>query len=224
MNRRVLALLCVLPATGFVTRPIEVFRPSQIAEMVFLAPVGAVSSIEQGNKARYEPNASADASEALRQALFRHNEKLHLRKELVIKDTVMQRVVANLTLRAVGELERHHKRPWAMPAPWLDTLLAAQKQRYCLMSYVWGYTRTPSNYRGQVAKSLGVGLLSLGMVVPVANKAATRVGVFIYDAQQQAVVYYKSSWPAEKDPLQGVVIDRELTDMLAKDFNLTDRI
>ena len=34
----------------------------------------------------------------------------------------------------------------------------------------------------------------------------------------------KARIPAEKDPLAGVVIDRELTDLLAKDFNLTDRI
>lgn len=192
--------------------------------MVFLQPVGVVSSITQGNRATYDPNASADASDALRQALFRHDEKLHLKSQLAVKDTAMQRVIASLTLRAVVELESHRKRPFPMPAPWLDSLLTAQKQRYCLFSYAWGYTRTASNYRGQVAKSLGIGLLSLGMVVPPAAQASTRVGVFIYDAQQHGVVYYKSSFPAEKDPLAGVVIDRELTDLLAKDFNLTDRI
>ncbi|MDB5233635.1 MAG: hypothetical protein JWR44_628 [Hymenobacter sp.] len=192
--------------------------------MLFLAPVGVVSSIAQGNRASYDPNASADASEAMRQALLRHDEKLHLKSQLVIKDSAMQRAVATLTLRAIGELESHRKRPLPMPAPWLDSLLTARKQRYCLLSYAWGFTRTASNYRGQVAKSLGIGLLSMGMIVPSADKASTRVGVFIYDAQQHAVVYYKSSWPAEKDPLAGVVIDRELTELLAKDFNLTDRI
>jgi hypothetical protein len=89
---------------------------------------------------------------------------------------------------------------------------------------VAGFTRTAANYRGQVAKGLGVGLLTMGLVVPVPNQASTRVGVFIYDAQQQAVVYYKSGWPVEKDPLAGVVIDRALTELLAKDFKLTDRI
>ena len=226
MNRRPLPLLlfCLLAATGFGPRSAGGFRPADIPEMLFLAPVGVVSTITQGNRANYDPNASADASAALRQALLRHDEKLHLKGQLIIQDSAMQRVVAGLTLRAIGELERHHKRPLPMPAPWLDTLLTAQQQRYCLLSYVWGYTRTPSNYRGQVAKSLGIGLLSMGMVVPVTNKAITRVGVFIYDAQQHAVVYYKSSWPAEKDPLAGVVIDRELTELLAKDFNLADRI
>lgn len=192
--------------------------------MVFLQPVGVVSSIAQGNRASYDPNASTDASEALRQALFRHDEKLHLKSLLVVKDTAMQRVIASLTLRAVVELETHRKRPYPMPAPWLDSLLTTQKQRYCLLSYAWGYTRTPSNYRGQQAKALGIGLLSMGMIVPVAARASTRVGIFIYDAQQHAVVYYKSSSPVDKDPLAGVVIDRELTDLLAKDFNLTARI
>lgn len=223
--RRLLTLLLLLGfLAAFTQRPYGVFRPADISEMMFLQPVGVVSAITQGNRTTYDANASVDASEALRQALMRHDEKLHLKGLLPVKDTAMQRVIAGLTLRAVVELESHRKRPFLMPAPWLDTLLTARKQRYCLLSYVWGYTRTPSNYRGQLAKSLGIGLLSLGMVVPAADHAYTRVGVFIYDAQQHAVVYYKSSWPAEKDPLSGVVIDRELTDLLAKDFNLTDRI
>lgn len=224
MRQLLLLLLLASGLAAFTQRPRTGFRPADITEMVFLSPVGVISTIAQGNRAAYDPNASADASEALRQALYRHDEKLHLKSQLAVKDTAMQRVIANLTLRAVIELETHRKRPFPMPAPWLDTLLTAQKQRYCLFSYVWGYTRTASNYRGQVAKALGIGLLSMGMVVPVADRASTRVGVFIYDAAQHAVVYYKSSWPVEKDPLAGVVIDRELTELLAKDFNLTDRI
>ncbi|QKG54254.1 hypothetical protein [Hymenobacter sp. BRD67] len=62
------------------------------------------------------------------------------------------------------------------------------------------------------------------MLTPIVAQSATRVGVFIYDAQTQSVVYYKSNWPVEKDPLAGVVIDQTLTDLLAADFQLTDRL
>lgn len=217
-----LASCCV--SAGFGPDKGPGFRLADVQAMVFLPPVGVVRTISQGNAAVYSPAASADASDALRQALLRHDEKLRLVGPLAVPDTALQQAVARLTLGAATVLERSRKRPLAMPAPWLDTLLAARKHRYCLLSYVAGYTRTASNYRGQLAKGLGVGVLSLGLLTPVVAQNSTRVGVFIYDAQTQAVVYYKASWPVEKDPLAGVVIDQTLTDLLAPDFQLTDRI
>jgi len=192
--------------------------------MVFLPPAGAVGVIAQGNHATPDPNASADASEALRQALLRHEEPLHLKGQLLIKDSLVQQAVLRLTVQASRELAGFRQRPLPLSAPWLDSLLLGQKQRYCLFSCVQGYTRTASNNRGRIAKDMGIGLLSMGLAIPVSHQAATRVGVFIYDAEQHAVVYAKTSTPVEKDPLAGVVIDRVLTDLLAKDFNLTDRI
>jgi hypothetical protein len=192
--------------------------------MVLLPPVGVVRTISAGNQAVYSPAASADACDALRQALLRHEEKLRLVASLPLPDTTHQQALAQLTSRVVGALEYSRKRPLALPAPWLDSLLAARHQRYGLLSYVAGYTRTPANYRGHLAKDLGVGVLSMGLVVPITAQHSTRVGVFIYDAQTQAVVYYKGSWPVEKDPLAGVVIDQTITELLAPDFQLTDRI
>ena len=226
MNLRLplIIVLGVATATGFVHRSAGGFRPAEIAEMVFLPPVGVVSSIGDGNRESYDPNASADASDALRQALLRHDEKLRLKTQLAVNDSLLQRTIASFTLRTGRALETYRKRPVPVSAPWLDSLLLLQKQRYCLLSYTFGYTRTPGNNRGRIATDLGIGLLSMGMIIPVSYKASTRVGVFIYDAQQHAVVYHKASLPVEKDPLAGIVIDRELTDLLAKDFNLTDRL
>jgi hypothetical protein len=127
------AALCLL-VSSFLPRDTADFRPADITEMVFLQPVGVVSSVAQGNQLRYDAYASLDASEAMRQALLRHDEKLHLERQIIIKDTALQQVAAQLTLGAVGQLERVHKRPLSLPAPWLDTLLAQRRQRYCLLS------------------------------------------------------------------------------------------
>lgn len=184
--------------SGFMLRPAGGFRPADISEMVSLPPIGMVGSISQGNRATPDPDASADASEALRQALFRHDEKLHLTKQLVIKDSAMQRAVASLTIRAVSTLESYRKRPLPMPPPWLDTLLAAQKQRYCLLSYAQGYTRNANNYRGRIAKDLGIGLLTMGMLVPISYQSYTRVGVFIYDAEHTQWCITSPACPLKK--------------------------
>ena len=198
------------------------FRPAEIDAMVLLPPLGAVSLIGPGNRATFDANASADASEMLRQAIFRHDEKLHLQGQLLLKDSAAQRTIARRAAQAFGLLAGRRKAAMAQPQPWLDSLLTARRQRYGLVSYVAGFTRTPANRRPLIARDLGIGLLTLGAVVPVTPNAATKIGVFIYDAQAHRVVYYRVSAPAEQDPLArfGEIIDRELTNLLAKDFNL----
>ena len=198
------------------------FRLSDIQEVVLLPPVGLVSLIGQGNRATFSPEASVDASELLRQAIYQHDAKLRVVEQVVLKDSVARRAFAKNALRAIGNLERQRKAAMAQPQPWLDTVLAAQGRRFGLISGVWGFTRTPANRRALMARDLGIGLLSMGMLVPVTPNASVRIGVFIYDAQRRAIVYYKSNFPTDKDPLtgNGEVIERELANMLAKDFGL----
>lgn len=217
-------LLCIaliLLTTKALGQAAAGFQPAQIEAMVLLPPLGAVSFIGPGDRAVADANASADASELLRQALLQHDEKLHLRGSLVLKDTLAQRAAANAA-RAFGLLTGHRKAVMAQPQSWLDSLLAARQQRYGLVSYVAGFTRTAANRRALMARDLGIGLLTLGTVVPITPAASTKIGVFIYDAQTHCIVYYKVSPSSDKDPLAGFgeVIDRELTNLLAKDFNL----
>lgn len=211
-----LPLLLLAAARPARQRPAGGFRPAEATRVLLVPPLGAVSVIARGNRLELDPNASLDAAELLRQALYRHDEKLHLEGEakIAVADTLAQRR-RNLNLgRAFGLVGRNPRLPLAAPQPWLDSLLA----------YAGGFTRTAANLRGILARDLGIVLLSMGTVMPLSSVASTRVVVLLYDGEQHQVVYYKASWPAEKDPLAGVVIDRELTDLLAKDFSLTNRI
>ncbi|QKG54253.1 hypothetical protein [Hymenobacter sp. BRD67] len=124
-----LLLAGALAVSAFSYKASSGFRVADIHEMVYLPPVGIVRSISQGNQAAYDPAASADASDALRQALLRHEEKLRLVGPLPLPDTARQQAAALLTVRAVVILEHARKRPLAMPVPWLDTLLLARRQR-----------------------------------------------------------------------------------------------
>ncbi len=221
-----LPLLLLAAARPARQRPAGGFRPAEATRVLLVPPLGAVSVIARGNRLELDPNASLDAAELLRQALYRHDEKLHLEGEakIAVADTLAQRR-RNLNLgRAFGLVGRNPRLPLAAPQPWLDSLLAPRGQRYALLAYAGGFTRTAANLRGILARDLGIVLLSMGTVMPLSSVASTRVVVLLYDGEQHQVVYYKASWPAEKDPLAGVVIDRELTDLLAKDFSLTNRI
>ena len=207
---------------GFTMCPDSEFRPSDIQEMVLLPPVGVVSLIGQGSRPTFDPDASSDAAELLRQVLFQHDTQLHLTGQVQLKDSIARRVIARNTVRTIGLLESRRKATMALSQPWLDTLLTARKQRYGLVSCVWGFTRTRANRRALIARDLGIGLLSMGMLVPITANASVRLGVFIYDAQTHAIVYYKTNSPTEEDPLagNGEIIDKEIMSILGKDFNL----
>jgi hypothetical protein len=191
--------------------------------MVLLPPVGIVSLIGQGNRPALDPNASIDAAEMLRQVILQHDAKLHLTGQVSLKDSTAQRAVARNIARTIGLLQSRPKATMAQPQPWLDTLLIARKQRYGMAGCVWGFTRTQANRRALMARDLGIGLLSMGMVVPVTLNASVSVGVFIYDAESHTIVYYKTNASADKDPLadNGETIDRDVVSMLDKDFKLT---
>jgi hypothetical protein len=219
-----LLVLILLASSAFIKPEAGGFRLSDIQEMVLLPPVGIVSLIGQGNRPVFAPEASTDAAELLRQALNQHDVNLHLTGQVDVKDTSIQRSFAQHVARTIGLLERQRRATMAQPQPWLDTLLTKQKQRFGLVSSIWGFTRTAANRRALIARDLGISLLSMGMAVPATPNASTRIGVFIDDTQTRAIVYYKTNFPTDKDPLAGTgeTIDRELTSMLTKDFHLEE--
>lgn len=222
LMNRCLLVFSLLVSSAFTRPAVGEFRLADIQAMVLLPPVGALSVIGQGNKPVFAPEASADAAELLRQALYQHDANLHLTGQVALKDTAARRSTAQYVARTLGSLERQRRATMAQPQPWLDTLLTRQKQRFGLVSGIWGFTRTVTNRRALIARDLGIGVLSMGLVVPVTPNASTRVGVFIYDAQTHAIVYYKTNVPTDKDPLadNGEIIDHTVTAMLAKDFQL----
>ena len=93
-----------------------------------------------------------------------------------------------------------------LPVP--DELLTGQNQRYLLVTATQGFFRTENNYSNQLAKSIGVGLLTMGMLVPIATKAKSIICLFICDSQQKTIVYYNHTPPpAEREPLDEVKLE-----------------
>ncbi|MFC6225541.1 hypothetical protein ACFP2F_20010 [Hymenobacter artigasi] len=179
-----------------------------------------IATIETGNQPRLSAEASAESVRLLRELLVSHQAELHLRGEMTISDS-LQAAARQEIYRAVEGIDKRMRLDTGANLPTLDYLLSTQNQRYVLVTATQGFTRTPNNYSGQVAKSIGVGVLTMGMMVPIAIKAKSIICLFIYDRQQKAIVYYNHTPPpAEREPLNQAVLERQLRTMLAKDFPL----
>lgn len=188
--------------------------------MPFASPVAQIATIEHGNQPAMSPEASAESVRLMRKLLASHRAELHLQSELVIPDSLHQRAQQEI-YRAVEGIERRLRLDTGAHLPVLDELLASQNQRYLLVTATQGFTRLEGNYGNQLAKTIGVGLLTMGMMVPVAIKAKSDICLFIYDSQQKQIVYYNHTPPpAEREPLDEARLEYQLRTMLKKDFPL----
>lgn len=212
------AILSSCATTSGIVRP--GFRASDVQAIPFLSPVAQIATIETGNQPHLSPEASTASVHLLRELLIRHQAELHLSGEMVIPDS-LQAAAQQEIYRAVEGIDKRLRLDTGANLPTLDYLLSTQNQRYALVAATQGFTRTPDNYSGQLAKSIGVGVLTMGMLVPISIKAKSIVCLFIYDRQQKAIVYYNHTPPpAEREPLNQAVVEQQLRKMLAKDFPL----
>ncbi|GAA4359016.1 hypothetical protein GCM10023185_25220 [Hymenobacter saemangeumensis] len=188
--------------------------------MTFASPIAAVSLIEKGNLPKPNEEATAQATEIMRRLLTRHRAELHLTHELHIPDSLYQQAYQQI-FRAAEGIAYRQRLETSANLPAIDHLLAGPGPRYVLLTALRGFTRTSENYSGQLAKTIGVGLLTMGMVVPVSVKARSDIYFLIYDRQQRQVVYFNQTPPmAEQEPLDEASVENQLRRMLGQDFPL----
>ena len=188
--------------------------------MLYSTPVAQVAVVGHSNQPILSPKASVASTKLVKDMLLRHQAELRLSGELVIPDSLQKQAKQEI-YRAVEGLEKRHRLDTGAHLPILDGLLAVQNQRYVMVSATEGFTRTDANYGQQLAISIGVGLLTGGMMIPVSTKANSIICLFIYDHQQKVVVYYNHTPPfATGEPLNPEVVEKQIRRMLTKDFLL----
>lgn len=98
-----------------------------------------------------------------------------------------------------------------IPVPFtIDSIIKNSHDRFALATVATGFGRRKGNYAGQVAKSAAVGLLTLGMYIPVSVKSSLVMHAFIFDSEKNEIAFYKKSLPVEKEPTDPEVLNREL--------------
>ncbi len=94
--------------------------------------------------------------------------------------------------------------------PNLVAVIDLYDQRFYLLTLSTGFTRRIGNYGGQIAKGVGIGILTLGMFAPIPVKANSGVRVMILDNQLGEIAYYKSSFNPEGEPLEEKTLSKHL--------------
>jgi hypothetical protein len=199
------------------------FRLADVQEMAFAPPMSAVAVVRTGYQTVVDSQATATSISLLQKVLVRRRFLLHLQHELALPDSLKPAARQEI-YRAVAGLQAHPQLGSGAQLPVLDYLLDAQRQRYVLVTAAAGFTQQETKYdrmrtqttRGQYAT------MRTASPQPVVTHSKSNIYLFIYDRQQQAIVYYTHTPPlVERQPLDEASLEDQFSKMLRKDFPLT---
>ena len=214
------AILCASCSTSkFLTSDV---KPVEITRMLEIEPFSYISLIEKGNQGVLNDSISSIALEGLNKSLEIFSGKLHLSSEKIILTDSIERGKLEEELRImIMSAERNRSLKNIQITPLIDSLLNVNNERFGLLVVQSGFTRTKGNYRGQMAKGVGVGLLT-GLLTGMAYtqtpiKANSVLYVMIVDRQNNNVAFYNKSI-LQKEPTEIENIKQQINKVFEKYF------
>ena len=210
-----LAVLALFAAScsanrGFVSSPTR----ADIRKVQQFDPLSYVGVIEKGNNVSYNDSLSVVARELFQKELSR-NSTLPKKEAVVIEDSLVYNRVQNEIFALMRYVEGNVKVKTIPIPPVIDSILEARGERFGLVAYNQGFTRTGGNYAGQVAKGVAIGLLTLGSYYTVPYKDKTRCGLIILDSKLNNIAYVATT-EGENHPLKANTYRNQLKKLLKK--------
>ncbi|GAB3504583.1 hypothetical protein [Emticicia fontis] len=109
----------------------------------------------------------------------------------------------------INMVEREKKIKGIKLSSYLVNYLESKNTKYLILTFQAGFTRTASNYGTQVAKGLGIGLLTLGLVRPIPIKSNSTIVCCVLDTRNKNIAFYRKR-TAEVEPVDEKVINRQI--------------
>jgi len=228
MKRLLYAAFLAFVAAGSVacagTRYVAKDFTPMIPEMAKFETMSRIHLIEKGSRGEYNDSISWIARGELDSVLHLLGPKLPRHTEIEYASPFQSEFVGeevdNLLVAITSN--RANLRYLTVP-PTIKSTLAAEGRRFGLIVVHDGFTRIKGNYGGQVAKSVGIGVLTgvltMGMVsvAPVPIKENSTIHAIIVDTERDGVVFYNRS-AAQADPTDPNVLTKQADNVFGKIF------
>ena len=217
------AILCTSCSTSkFLTSDV---KSVEVTEVLKIEPFSYISLIESGNKGVFNDSISSSTKIVLNESLEAFREKLRLSSgEVVISDSLEREKLEKELSFLILSADRNRNIKNLPITPLIDSLLTANEKRFGLFIVQSGFTRAKGNYGGQVAKGVGMGILTgvltMGMVsvyqTPI--KSNSTLYAMIIDNQNKSVAFYNKSVLQDKEPTDKENIMKQLNKIFEKYF------
>ncbi len=193
--------------------------PDEITEMLKIEPLSYISLIESGNRSVYNDSISKNTQLVLNESLETFKNKLHLSsEEIVLTDSLIKNRLEREINFLIMSAERKRSINGISITPLIDSLLDANNKRFGLIIVQSGFTRAKGNYGGQIAKGIGIGILTLGMYYQTPIKANSTLYAMIVDNKNKNVSFYNKSVLQDKEPTEKENIIKQIKIIFEKYF------
>ena len=187
---------------------------ADIRQVQQFEPLNYVGIIEKGNNITYSDSLTEVAKTLFEKELSR-SKTLPVKGHIVIEDTVVNNKVQYEIYMLMNYLENNVKAKDIPIPPVIDSILEARNERFGLLAYNWGFTRTGGNYAGEIGKGVLIGVLTMGTLYTVPYKDMSRCGLVIVDSKYNNLAYVATA-NRESNPLKAETYRKQMEDLLKK--------
>lgn len=187
---------------------------SSQSKPILFSPISNIGFIDVGEKVKYSDSISLLTNKILTKQLQRQKQPSD--SILRITDTISLRTIQYELNNIVNDENfGSENKKWMLP-PYLDSLLMESNHTYGLVIYHNGFLRKKGNYTGQVWKSIGIGILTLGNYMYSPQKSSSNVYLFYLDGKKKSISCIARNETNSKDPSDEKQLEKQLKSILEK--------
>lgn len=187
---------------------------ADIRQVQQFEPLNYVGIIEKGNNISYNDSLT-DVAKTLFEKELSRSKTIPVKGNVVIEDSLVNKRVQNEIYLLMNYVENNVRTKDLPIPPTIDSILEARNERFGLLAYNWGFTRTGGNYAGQIGKGVLIGVLTMGTMYTVPYKDMSRCGVIIVDSKYNNLAYVATA-NRESNPLKAETYRKQMEDLLKK--------
>lgn len=195
-------------------------KAGEVTDLQLMEPLGFVALIQQGSEPVHNDSLSRIGSLMLDEILSKQS-LLPVTGRIDFSNDWLRHQVKNEVLELCARIEKQKTLDNVVLGSTVDSLLEASGKRFGLFVLLQGVTRTNRNYANQSLKGGMIGLLTLGLYMPIPIKAQTRVLALVVDAEKNDVAFFRSTVFKNKEPLDIEVLKSDVGDLFEKYFWVT---
>lgn len=185
-------------------------QPDEIQEMHYFEPVSFISYIEKGNKGDLDEDLSKQSIRLIKYVLEDKAIIYHLTDSIRYSFSDDRYNAENAIVNLVDQIEFQRSINGISVPPVLKSIMEDNKSRYSLLVLANGFARRKGNYTGQVFKSIGIGILTMGLYYPVPIKSRSNIHVIILDGYKNEIAFYRKSLLDDASPIEPKVVNKQL--------------
>lgn len=185
-------------------------QPNTINNMGYFEPISYIHLVEKGNKSKLNDSLSKLTKTKIENILLTNMNKFHISDSIKFENDSLKKKFENEILYLTMIIDQKRTLKDITIPPTTDSILKINNKRYGLAIIIAGFERRKGNYGGQVAKGIGVGILTLGMYTPVPIKAKLKIYGIIFDSKLKNIAFYRSNI-IEKSPTDSIILKKQLT-------------